>query len=163
MHWVLDKEKKTLCLCGTYKFELNEPLNTVESNQCDYILPQDKLKLFDYLTFNIFGGYKFLVNKEFFDKLNTAWYPFPFTFTEIYDSKEVEENKGKNPATYTYYGSSSTNEDVRFLEGLFKALGYNTLTTQLDYGKEESLMKDGYTPMFYYGGGRGCCLFVKKI
>ena len=156
MFWAIDKENKCLYLCGTELY-IND---YVQPKDCNCILPYDKVKnYFDYLLINPFNGYKFMFNKEKHEKL-LFFRIFPYGVTNFLIKDEVDKGI---IGSFICYSSGSTNDLVAFFESFFQAVGYKTKSCRLDYNTEKEMKEDGYEPAYYYGGGRGCALFVKKV
>jgi hypothetical protein len=156
MFWAIDKKNKYLYLCGTELYARDYIL----PKDGDCVIPNDKVAhYFGWLLINPFSGYKFVINKEKHGKLVSSFIPFPYGVTNFELKEEVEQEL----TSRTWFGASSSNDLVAFFGSFFEAIGYKVKICRLDYDTEKEMKEDGYEPAYYYGSGRGCALFVKKI
>ena len=164
MFWVLNKKRKVLYLCGHYsgRYIDNDEEKTITVSDCDSEYPKLGYDLYkDLLYINPLEGYKFMINKEAYD---LHFFPKYFPCIKSYDGlKLVVMNDDETGITEERFHSQSSSEFVSFMEVIFQALGYETVCRSLKYRETEEYMKEmGYEPSYYYGGGCGCCQFVKK-
>jgi hypothetical protein len=161
--WAFNKNNKSFKLCGTYETlfwtdRMGCKESSVYINECDYELPKDVVDAyFSDLLFNPFTEYKFIVNKEKYEKYN-SFGDFPTTYLGTVCIVD-DNNKVLNDRLY----SQSNNPKISILEKFFECIGYKVEIYRLNYNMEKEMKEKGYEPVYYYGSGRGCALFVKKV
>lgn len=164
MFWIVNKKEKKLCLCGHYSGNYfpkdEERFVTIHDCDCEY--PKVGFDLYkEYLLINPLEGYKFMVNKDEYEAHSR---PRFFPCVNCYNSpKVVVTNDAGTGSNGEHFYSSSLSDFVAFMEEIYQAFSYETRCRSLKYRETEGWMKeDDYEPAYYYGSGRGCCLFVKK-
>ena len=160
LFWYINKKEKTMSLLGDYdeKF-IRDGKDCVNISNCNDILdPNEYDWIIGHLLINPIEKYTFKVNKDLMKKNFFHLGNFPYTyFGEVYFTNETTGKLDKK------CGESSSHE-IQFLEQIFLAFGYETDCRKLGTlnEMEEYMSEKGFKPAYYYGSGRGCCLFVKE-
>lgn len=160
MFWLIDKDKKTMSLLGDYtKRYLSkdyESDNCVTTKDCNDLLDNEEYELFfNKLLINPLKGYTIKINFKEFSK-NVIFENFPYV---LFGTVYLKEINGKIKCGNR---SSSSSNNIIFLEHLFQLFGYETSCRKIYDGIEEREAERCFFPAFYYGQGTGCCMFVKK-
>ena len=162
LYWVL--KERTFHLIGTYDNMFFGGINgndKVYIDECNYELPQKEVdKSFtNRFNFNPFKGYKFVVNKDKYEKYNA------FNELPICWMIGVAKANDKNEIVEQYY-STSNSDEIRTLEKMFQAIGYkygeNYFYARLNYKEVKESEKEGFKVLYNYGAARNCYLMVKK-
>lgn len=159
--WLINKKEKTISLLGHYdeKYFHRKGKDKVGMDNCNDILDSEEYNwFFEKLLINPVKNYVFKVNNELKRKNFFYLGNFPYTYYgEVYF---VNETTGK----WDTGDTESTSQEIAFLENLFHAFGYETDCRRLGTinEMEEYMSEKGFKPAYFYGLGRGCCLFVKE-
>ena len=162
LYWVL--KERTFHLIGTYDNMFFGGINgndKIYIDECNYELPQEVIDRYfkNGFNFNPFKEYKFVVNKEKYEKYNvfdsfpTCWM---IVVAKANDNYEIVEQ----------YHSTSSSDAVRILEKMFQAIGYkygeNYFYARLNYKEVKESEKEGFKVLCEYGAARNCYLMVKS-
>jgi hypothetical protein len=165
LYWLLKKGTKEFKLCGTYDNlrygdRKGDEASFVTFGECDYELPKETVEsFFSNLEFNPFSDYKFIVNKEKFEKFSIIeYFPSGLWFMDAFLIDE--DNKIASP----YFYPRSNSRDIRLLESLFNCIGYSTTFGRFGWREAERYVEeDGYKLVFWYGAAKNNAFFAKKI
>lgn len=160
--WFVNKKEKTIYLAGDYSerdFFPQGGKDPVYISDCVDTLDKSEINWFlEGLLINPFSEYTFKCCKEAMNRhLCVA-----FTSARFFQVYEInEEGNGVKGSCCHFTQSSSC--VVNLLESFFHIFGYKTNCLRNDYHLDEYMREDGFEPAYYYGLGRGCTLYVKKI
>ena len=163
--WAFNKSSKTFKLCGDYSQMFSSLAKKGENNEvhlsdCNYTLDKSVIENhFSHLAFNPFKDYKFMVNKEKYER----FYCLKWLFADNWNISVVNIDDDKK-IIGNIFRSNSNSSEINVLEALFDSIGYESIYGRYKFYSTEikELEKEGYKLVLWYGAAKTNALFVRE-